>query len=102
MLLVSLGVTLFAGALLLERYFGMDKSTAILATSPGTMTNALAIALEGCRRRGIQWSGGGVQLRVLVSPLGGPRGAVGLSRDGWKFAVETRLAHVVFGSVWWD
>lgn len=47
MLLVSLGVTLFAGALLLERYFGMDRSTAILATSPGTMTNALAIALEG-------------------------------------------------------
>jgi membrane AbrB-like protein len=47
MLLVCLWTTLMTGALLLKRLFGMDSDTAILATSPGTMSNAIALALEG-------------------------------------------------------
>lgn len=47
LLLVCLAVTLCAGVILLQRVFGMDRTTAILSSSPGTMSNALAIALEG-------------------------------------------------------
>lgn len=47
MLLACLVTTLLLGTLLLQRLFGMDRNTAVLATSPGTMSNALAIALEG-------------------------------------------------------
>jgi membrane AbrB-like protein len=47
LLLASLATTLFVGAVLLVRVFGKDRTTAILATSPGTMTNAIALALEG-------------------------------------------------------
>ncbi|MDP5085507.1 MAG: AbrB family transcriptional regulator [Yoonia sp.] len=47
MLLACLATTLFVGTVLLQRVFGMDRNTAILATSPGTMSNAIALALEG-------------------------------------------------------
>lgn len=47
MLLASLAATLACGIVLLQRAFGMDRNTAILATSPGTMSNAIALALEG-------------------------------------------------------
>lgn len=47
LLLASLATTLLAGAVLLERVLGKDWTTAILAASPGTMSNAIALALEG-------------------------------------------------------
>ncbi len=47
MLMASLAATLGAGMVLLQRGFGMDRSTALLATSPGTMSNAIALALDG-------------------------------------------------------
>jgi uncharacterized protein len=47
MLLASLGVTLLCGTILLQRLFGMNKETAVLASSPGTMSYALALAAEG-------------------------------------------------------
>ncbi len=47
MLLGSLGATLYCGIALLQRGFGMDRNTAVLATSPGTMSNAIALALDG-------------------------------------------------------
>ncbi|MDT8326572.1 MAG: AbrB family transcriptional regulator, partial [Roseovarius sp.] len=46
-LIVSLIVTVLAGRLLLTRIFGLDAQTATLASSPGTMSNAVAIAAEG-------------------------------------------------------
>ncbi len=46
-LALSLVVTLLTGAALLRRVFGMDAETALLASSPGTMSNAIAIALDG-------------------------------------------------------
>lgn len=46
-LALSLVATLLCGAALLRRVFGMDAETALLASSPGTMSNAIAIALEG-------------------------------------------------------
>ena len=47
LLALSLVATLLAGAALLRRIFGMDAETAFLASSPGTMSNAIAIALDG-------------------------------------------------------
>ena len=47
MLVLSLAATLAVGHLLLTRLFGLDGETAILSSSPGTMSNALAIAAEG-------------------------------------------------------
>lgn len=47
LLIASLAATLICGILLLQRGFGMDRNTALLATSPGTMSNAIALALEG-------------------------------------------------------
>lgn len=47
MLAASLVVTLFVGSWVLRRFFGLDAETAVLATSPGTMSNALALAIEG-------------------------------------------------------
>ncbi len=46
-LILSLVATVFAGRWLLTRYFGFDQATAVLASTPGTMSNALAIAVEG-------------------------------------------------------
>ncbi len=46
-LMLSLVATVFAGRWLLTRFFGLDPATAVLACSPGTMSNALAIAVEG-------------------------------------------------------
>ncbi|MCV2867454.1 AbrB family transcriptional regulator [Defluviimonas sp. WL0002] len=46
-LMLSLIATLLVGRLILAQFFGMDKQTATLASSPGTMSNAIAIAVEG-------------------------------------------------------
>ncbi|MBU2957989.1 AbrB family transcriptional regulator [Paracoccus sp. 1_MG-2023] len=46
-LAVALVATLGASSLLLNRIFGIDWQTAVLASSPGTMSNAVAIAIEG-------------------------------------------------------
>ena len=46
-LCLSLAVTLWLGALVLRRGFGLGRETAVLATSPGAMSYALAIAEEG-------------------------------------------------------
>lgn len=46
-LIVSLIATLLVGQMILAQRFGMDKQTATLASSPGTMSNAIAIAVEG-------------------------------------------------------
>lgn len=88
MLLMCLCATLMTGAFLLERLFGMDRSTAILATSPGTMSNAIALALEG---RGdattiliLQM----IRLLVLVSVV--PPVALLLDADG-GFSLEASM-----------
>ena len=47
LLTLSLVATLLIGAALLRRGFGMDAETALLSSSPGTMSNAIAIALDG-------------------------------------------------------
>ena len=46
-LVASLIATLWLGRLILTRGFGLDPQTATLASSPGTMSNAIAIAAEG-------------------------------------------------------
>lgn len=46
-LVASLVATLLIGRLILSRGFGFDRATATLASSPGTMSNAIAIAAEG-------------------------------------------------------
>ncbi|MDF2232390.1 AbrB family transcriptional regulator [Albimonas sp. CAU 1670] len=46
-LTISLVATLAAGRLILTRGFGLDARTATLASSPGTMSNAIAMAAEG-------------------------------------------------------
>jgi len=46
-LVASLVTTILIGRLVLARGFGFDSATATLASSPGTMSNALAIAAEG-------------------------------------------------------
>jgi len=46
-LVVSLVATILTGRAILTRGFGLDKETATLASAPGTMSNAIAIAAEG-------------------------------------------------------
>ena len=46
-LVASLVATIGVGRLILIRGFGLDSQTATLASSPGTMSNAIAIAAEG-------------------------------------------------------
>ena len=46
-LVASLVATIGLGRLFLTRAFGLDAQTATLASSPGTMSNAIAIAAEG-------------------------------------------------------
>lgn len=46
-LALSLLATLWLGAAILRRGFGLDRDTAVLATSPGAMSYALAIVEEG-------------------------------------------------------
>ncbi|ARJ70978.1 AbrB family transcriptional regulator [Paracoccus contaminans] len=46
-LVLSLAVTMGAGAWILRRHFGCDRGTAVLASSPGTMSYALAVAEDG-------------------------------------------------------
>lgn len=47
LLVVSLVVTLWLGALALQRLAGFDRESAVLATAPGTMSNVIALAIEG-------------------------------------------------------
>ncbi|MDO6588019.1 AbrB family transcriptional regulator [Salipiger sp. 1_MG-2023] len=47
LLVLSLVATMAASTWLLTRVFGIDRETAVLASSPGTMSNAVAIAIEG-------------------------------------------------------
>lgn len=47
LLAVSLALTLLVAAALLRRWFHQDPTTAILASSPGTMSYTLAVAEEG-------------------------------------------------------
>ncbi|SLN75536.1 AbrB family transcriptional regulator [Roseisalinus antarcticus] len=46
-LVASLTATIWMGRLVLTRGFGLDAKTATLASSPGTMSNAIAIAVDG-------------------------------------------------------
>jgi len=46
-LVASLVATIVVGRAVLARGFGLDAQTATLASSPGTMSNAIAIASEG-------------------------------------------------------
>ncbi len=46
-LAVALVATVLTGRFVLSRLFGYDGETAVLASSPGTMSNAIAIAIEG-------------------------------------------------------
>ncbi len=47
LLVASLVATILVGRIVLTRGFGLDAQTATLASSPGTMSNAIAIAGEG-------------------------------------------------------
>lgn len=47
LLALALVATVLAGRVLLTRMFGLDAPTALLASAPGTMSNAIAIALAG-------------------------------------------------------
>ncbi len=47
LLVASLVATVLVGRSLLTRGFGLDGQTATLASSPGTMSNAIALASEG-------------------------------------------------------
>ncbi|MBK5933143.1 hypothetical protein C8N32_1322 [Rhodovulum imhoffii] len=47
LLVASLLVTILVGRLILARGYGLDRQTATLASAPGTMSNAIAIAVEG-------------------------------------------------------
>ncbi|WOI57086.1 AbrB family transcriptional regulator [Palleronia sp. LCG004] len=46
-LVVALIATMAAGIVVLDRVFGLDRETGALASSPGTMSNAIAIAVDG-------------------------------------------------------
>ncbi|OWY06855.1 AbrB family transcriptional regulator [Thioclava sp. IC9] len=46
-LAMALVTTMAASSMLLRKVFGIDWQTAVLASSPGTMSNAVAIAVEG-------------------------------------------------------
>ena len=46
-LVASLIATIVAGRMVLMRGFGLDAGTATLSSAPGTMSNAIAVALEG-------------------------------------------------------
>lgn len=46
-LVISLVATILTGRLILTRGFGFDRQTATLSSSPGTMSNAVAIAVDG-------------------------------------------------------
>lgn len=46
-LILSLIATILSGRLILMRIFGLDAETATLSSSPGTMSNAVAIAIDG-------------------------------------------------------
>ncbi|EAU44770.1 AbrB family transcriptional regulator [Salipiger bermudensis] len=46
-LAVALVATMAASTFLLQRVFAVDWQTAVLASAPGTMSNAVAIAVEG-------------------------------------------------------
>ena len=46
-LAIGLVATMAVSSWLLTRVFGIDRETAVLASSPGTMSNAVAIAAEG-------------------------------------------------------
>lgn len=48
LLVVSLCVTLYVGAAVLRKFFGFDRQSAVLATSPGTLSNVIALAID-CR-----------------------------------------------------
>ena len=67
MLLVRLGRTLLVGVVLLQRVFGMERNTAILATSHGTMSNAIAFALHGQRDAATIFVLQMIRLLVLVT-----------------------------------
>lgn len=47
LLVLALVATMAASTWLLSHVFGIDRETAVLASSPGTMSNAVAIAIEG-------------------------------------------------------
>lgn len=46
-LAVSIGLMMFISGLVLTAFFGLDRNTAILATSPGALSYTLALASEG-------------------------------------------------------
>ena len=75
-LLVALVATMAASCVLLIRVFRIDPGTAVLSSAPGTMSNAIAIALEG---KGDATAVMGLQLiRLLVLVLAVPPIAAGL------------------------
>ena len=47
LLVASLVATLWLGTIALERLAGLDRESAVLATAPGTMSNVIALAMEG-------------------------------------------------------
>ena len=47
LLVVSLVAVLWLGTIALQRLAGFDRESAVLATAPGTMSNVIALAIEG-------------------------------------------------------
>ncbi len=79
LLLVSVAVTMAAATLLLMRGFGMGRDTAVLASSPGALSYAIAIAASGRGDavavlvvQGLRLLLIATTLPLLLTALGGP------------------------------
>ncbi|MEE2859589.1 MAG: AbrB family transcriptional regulator [Paracoccus sp. (in: a-proteobacteria)] len=81
MLAASLLATLAVGAWLLRRTFGLDADTALLATSPGTMSYAVAVALDGRGDAGVVITLQLIRLLLMVTAVPIVVGALGLAAD---------------------
>ncbi|MBS1302581.1 AbrB family transcriptional regulator [Loktanella sp. SALINAS62] len=88
-LVASLFATILTGRLVLSRGFGLDTQTATLASSPGTMSNAIAIAVEG---RGDAAAVMFLQvMRLLVLVIAVPPLAVALDQSAVALPVDVTV-----------
>lgn len=93
-LIASLVVTILVGRSVLMRGFGLDPETATLASSPGTMSNAIAIATEG---HGDPTAVMFLQLvRLLVLVVAVPPLAAALDASGAPTAAASAMSFPVF------
>ena len=91
MLAASLVATIAVGTLLLNRGFGLDRETAILSSSPGTMSYAVAIALEGRGDAAAVTTLQLVRLLLIVTTVPLLVGALGLAEAEAQTPAPMRL-----------